>query len=150
MHELREVITAAVLGAAAGERMTVAIGVVRLQVRDAGRARSGARCPLHPQSVFRSRVAPADRARSRGARLHQWRSPRRAASSTRSAKLLEFLLPLYQREGRSYLTIGLGCTGGRHRSPMLAKELKERLAAKGYAVEVRHHDLMRLMVALSS
>ncbi len=43
------------------------------------------------------------------------------------ARLLDFLIPLYRREGKSYLTIGLGCTGGRHRSPALARELTQRL-----------------------
>ena len=58
-------------------------------------------------------------------------------------RLLEFLLPLYQREGKSYLTIGLGCTGGRHRSPVLARQLSERLRVMGFAGEVRDHDISR-------
>jgi UPF0042 nucleotide-binding protein len=59
------------------------------------------------------------------------------------ARLLEFLLPLYQREGKSYLTIGLGCTGGRHRSPVLARELRDRLAHAGFETNVRDHDIAR-------
>jgi UPF0042 nucleotide-binding protein len=58
-------------------------------------------------------------------------------------QLLGFLLPLYQREGKSYLTIGLGCTGGRHRSPVLARQLSERLHTIGFAAEVRDHDINR-------
>jgi UPF0042 nucleotide-binding protein len=53
------------------------------------------------------------------------------------------LLPLYQHEGKSYLTIGLGCTGGRHRSPVLARELKDRLAQAGFETNVRDHDIAR-------
>jgi UPF0042 nucleotide-binding protein len=59
------------------------------------------------------------------------------------ARLLEFLLPLYQHEGKSYLTIGLGCTGGRHRSPVLARELRDRLAHAGFETNVRDHDIAR-------
>jgi UPF0042 nucleotide-binding protein len=58
-------------------------------------------------------------------------------------RLLDFLIPLYRREGKSYLTIGLGCTGGRHRSPALARELRDRLAQSGYEVLVRDQDLAR-------
>jgi UPF0042 nucleotide-binding protein len=57
--------------------------------------------------------------------------------------LLEFLLPLYRREGKSYLTIGFGCTGGRHRSPVLARELRDRLAQAGFEAIVRDHDIAR-------
>ncbi|HEY6394908.1 MAG TPA: RNase adapter RapZ, partial [Candidatus Binataceae bacterium] len=58
-------------------------------------------------------------------------------------KMLDFLLPLYRREGKSYLTIGIGCTGGRHRSPVLAREIQARLKEKGFDVQVRDHDIAR-------
>lgn len=61
----------------------------------------------------------------------------------RSRALLRFLLPLYQREGKSYLTIALGCTGGRHRSPMIAEEIARVLRSEGVRVETRHRDLER-------
>jgi UPF0042 nucleotide-binding protein len=54
--------------------------------------------------------------------------------------LLAFLLPHYVREGKSYLTIGFGCTGGRHRSVMIAEEVEKRLAREGYRVKVVHRD----------
>jgi UPF0042 nucleotide-binding protein len=57
--------------------------------------------------------------------------------------LFDFLLPLYQAEGRSYLTIGVGCTGGRHRSVTLAEVLGEFLRKRGHAVIVRHRDVER-------
>jgi UPF0042 nucleotide-binding protein len=59
------------------------------------------------------------------------------------ARLLAFLVPLYRREGKSYLTIGLGCTGGRHRSPTLVNELARRLGLDGVALQVRHNDIAR-------
>jgi RNase adapter protein RapZ len=58
-------------------------------------------------------------------------------------RLLKFLIPLYRREGKSYLTIGLGCTGGHHRSPVLVRELRQELALEGIDAEVRDHDLLR-------
>ena len=61
----------------------------------------------------------------------------------RLMNLLEFTLPRYQREGKSYLTIGIGCTGGRHRSIVLVEELRRRLEALGHRVLVRHRDAER-------
>lgn len=58
----------------------------------------------------------------------------------RISKLLVYLLPHYIREGKSYLTIGFGCTGGQHRSVMIAEELRKRLAKAGYKVSVTHRD----------
>lgn len=55
--------------------------------------------------------------------------------------LLKFLLPLFQRERRSYLTIGIGCTGGRHRSVAVASRLRESIAALGYEVGLKHRDI---------
>ena len=56
-------------------------------------------------------------------------------------ELLKFLLPLYQRERRSYLTIAIGCTGGRHRSVVIAGHLSERMAALGFQVGLKHRDI---------
>ncbi len=57
--------------------------------------------------------------------------------------LLDFTLPRYQHEGKSYLTIAMGCTGGRHRSIALIEELKRLLTERGYRVLVRHRDVER-------
>lgn len=57
--------------------------------------------------------------------------------------LLGPLLPRYQGEGRSYLTIAIGCTGGRHRSVFVAEELFAWLDARGYSVGLRHRDMER-------
>lgn len=58
-------------------------------------------------------------------------------------RLLDLLLPGYVREGKSYLTIGIGCTGGHHRSVVISEELGKRLRAEGYAVRVHHRDVDR-------
>lgn len=57
--------------------------------------------------------------------------------------LLGGLLPQYQAEGRSYLTVAIGCTGGRHRSVAVAEELASRLRQRGIAVRATHRDVSR-------
>ena len=57
--------------------------------------------------------------------------------------LLRFLLPFYQREGKAYLTVAIGCTGGRHRSVTFVEELREFLESLGYAPTVVHRDIDR-------
>ncbi|HUU61793.1 MAG TPA: RNase adapter RapZ [Acidimicrobiia bacterium] len=61
----------------------------------------------------------------------------------RAEALLEFLLPRYEAEGKSYLTIGVGCTGGRHRAVVMAEELGRWLAEREVEVSVRHRDAGR-------
>jgi UPF0042 nucleotide-binding protein len=58
-------------------------------------------------------------------------------------EFLRFTLPLYLQEGKAYLTIAVGCTGGRHRSVVLAEELARRLREAGHEVSVRHRDMER-------
>jgi RNase adapter protein RapZ len=57
--------------------------------------------------------------------------------------LLEYLLPLYKREGKSYVTVGIGCTGGRHRSVMVANALARRLRRTGYEAQAIHRDVRK-------
>jgi len=57
--------------------------------------------------------------------------------------LLRFLLPLYQREGKAYLTVAVGCTGGRHRSVTLVELLRRSLEGTGLSPVVRHRDIDR-------
>jgi UPF0042 nucleotide-binding protein len=57
--------------------------------------------------------------------------------------LLGTLVPQYQAEGRSYLTVAIGCTGGRHRSVAVAEELAARLRQRGVAVRTSHRDVSR-------
>jgi UPF0042 nucleotide-binding protein len=58
-------------------------------------------------------------------------------------KLLKFLLPHYIREGKSYLTVGFGCTGGRHRSVMMAEAFRRLFTRRGQSVKVIHRDVDR-------
>lgn len=57
--------------------------------------------------------------------------------------MLEFLIPKYQEEGKAYVTIAVGCTGGRHRSVAIAREVSQWLARRGRRVQVRHRDIDR-------
>jgi RNase adapter protein RapZ len=57
--------------------------------------------------------------------------------------LLAYLIPHYIREGKSYLTIAFGCTGGRHRSVTLAEAVGKALARRGYTTKIEHRDLER-------
>ncbi len=61
----------------------------------------------------------------------------------RLGELLAFLLPLYDAEGKAYLTIGVGCTGGRHRSVAVAEALADELRRVGREVNVEHRDVGR-------
>jgi UPF0042 nucleotide-binding protein len=55
--------------------------------------------------------------------------------------LLDFLVPAYRREGKSYLTIAIGCTGGRHRSVAIAQAVAARFEALGLKVRISHRDI---------
>lgn len=60
---------------------------------------------------------------------------------SRYENLLRFLLPKYQYEGKAYLNVGIGCTGGQHRSVAIAEELCKRLKGADYLVSVKHREL---------
>ena len=61
----------------------------------------------------------------------------------RVTKLMLYLLPHYVNEGKSYLTVAFGCTGGQHRSVMMAEEMAKRLKKAGYQVKALHRDVVR-------
>jgi UPF0042 nucleotide-binding protein len=142
VHELREIITAAVIGAKPGDRMVIAlvsfgykyghpVGLdLILDVR------------FIPNPFFIPELRELTGADAR-VREYVRAQPEARRFVREVSHLLEFLVPLYRREGKSYLTIGLGCTGGRHRSPVLVRELRDALTRDGIEVEVRDHDLAR-------
>jgi RNase adapter protein RapZ len=142
VHELREIITAAVIGARAGDRMTIAlvsfgykyghpVGLdLMLDVR------------FIPNPFF---VPELRELNGLDRRVHDYvmEHPESVRFIDEVGRLLEFIVPFYRREGKSYLSIGLGCTGGRHRSPVLARELRDRLSRDGIEASVRDHDIAR-------
>ncbi len=142
VHELRELVTAMVMGSAAAAKMSIAIvsfgykyglpvGMdVVLDVR------------FIPNPFFVPELRPLTGADQS---VHDYVMAQVEAAHFlhEVSKLLGYLLPLYRREGKSYLTIGIGCTGGRHRSPVLARELAARLKARGYEASVRDQDVAK-------
>ena len=70
-------------------------------------------------------------------------SPQTREFMRRFKELLSYLIPLYWKEGKAYLTIAMGCTGGRHRSVVLADELERELASDIISVRVRHRDIQK-------
>ena len=69
------------------------------------------------------------------------RTPETEGFLRRARAFLLYMLPRYVREGKSYLTVAIGCTGGRHRSVMVANALGDELRSKGFPVKMRHRDL---------
>lgn len=142
IHELREVMTAAV--ASAAERPGMAIALVSFGYKYGHPVGLDLMFDVRfiPNPFFVPELKPLS---GLDAPVRDYVMARAEARSfvARVGELLEFLLPLYRREGKSYLTIGLGCTGGRHRSPVLARELRDRLADAGYDATVRDHDISR-------
>jgi UPF0042 nucleotide-binding protein len=73
--------------------------------------------------------------------------PETAETLRRFNELLDYLLPLYRREGKSYVTVGVGCTGGRHRSVMMANAVARHLRRQDYEVSVVHRDVRKTKAA---
>jgi RNase adapter protein RapZ len=71
------------------------------------------------------------------------KQPETVETLARFGELLDYLLPLYQREGKSYVTVGIGCTGGRHRSVMVASALARRLRRDGFNATAVHRDVSK-------
>ncbi|MDE3202936.1 MAG: RNase adapter RapZ [Acidobacteriota bacterium] len=70
-------------------------------------------------------------------------SPEAVEFVTRVDDLMSFLLPCYIKEGKSYMSLAVGCTGGRHRSVALVEELAGRIRQRGYPAAVFHRDISR-------
>jgi len=71
------------------------------------------------------------------------KDPETTAFLQHLAQFLDYLLPRFESERKSYLSIGIGCTGGKHRSVYIAERLAERLKERGYPVRVSHRDSTR-------
>ena len=142
VHELRQFFMALSRGRGAGEAGDHA-PQLRLQARRAGRRRPGVRRPVPAEPAFRARRcggAPAATGRS----PRSWSAtPRRASSWIASRTTCGYVVPHYIAEGKSYLTVAIGCTGGRHRSVMIAERLQARARQRigGVRVRVRHRDI---------
>jgi UPF0042 nucleotide-binding protein len=94
----------------------------------------------NPHWVDRLRPLPGTDAKVRRYVLQQ---PEAKAFLDELTRLFELLLPAYAREGKAYLSIGVGCTGGRHRGVVIATELSKVLDKLGFPARVHHRDLDR-------
>lgn len=96
------------------------------------------RCLPNPYFIDRLRSLTG---RDRAVVRYMRRSPATQEFLERLSSFLKFALPQYVEEGKSYLTIAVGCTGGRHRSVMIAEALRKSLGAvKGVRLRVKHRD----------
>ena len=143
VHELRDVITAKFGGPGQDDKLNLTL------------LSFGFRNGIPPASdlVFDVRFLPNPYF-VEGLKPHPGTDPRVAAwvlermqtqeFLARLESLLQFLIPQYRAEGKSYLTVSIGCTGGRHRSVALAEELGRRLTEKQRAnVKITHRDLTK-------
>lgn len=71
------------------------------------------------------------------------KNPQTRLFLTKYTDLLDYLIPLYEKEGKAYLTIAVGCTGGRHRSVAIARELYNHINARGKQIDITHRDINR-------
>lgn len=69
--------------------------------------------------------------------------PRYQAFFDQLVAMMDLLLPAYRDEGKSYFSVGLGCTGGQHRSVSVAEDLSKTLAERGWQVSIRHREMER-------
>jgi UPF0042 nucleotide-binding protein len=141
VHELREVFTGVASGRAPGTRLAVTILSFGFKHG----------IPVDSDLLFDVRFLPNPHfvpklrphtGRDPEVRRYLDRSPATAEFLRHTLNLLKFLVPRYAAEGKSYLTIGIGCTGGRHRSVAIAEALKTGLSdIKGVQLRVAHRDI---------
>jgi RNase adapter protein RapZ len=142
IHQLREIITAAVFGSKAGHQLRIAIVSFGYKYGQP----VGLDLVLDVRFIPNPFFVPGMRdflGTDRRVREYVMAQPEACRFIQEVTRLLKFLVPLYRREGKSYLTIGVGCTGGRHRSPVIARELRDALTREGILVDISDHDLAR-------
>jgi UPF0042 nucleotide-binding protein len=141
VHELRQVFTSVASGRAPGTRLVVTILSFGFKHG----------IPVDADLLFDVRFLPNPHfvptlrphtGRDREVRRYLDRSEATADFLRHTLNLLKFLVPQYVKEGKTYLTIGIGCTGGRHRSVAMAEELKKGLGGiEGIQLRVKHRDI---------
>jgi RNase adapter protein RapZ len=141
VHELRDVITARF--GAAGDADALNVTLVSFGYRNGIPSNSDLVLDVRflPNPYFVEGLKPHP---GTDPRVSEWllARPQTQEFLEHLESLLAFLLPQYRGEGKSYLTVSLGCTGGRHRSVALAEELSKRLTARHRArVKVTHRDV---------
>lgn len=142
VHDLRqEILETFIRG---GRQGTLAVGVVSFGYKYG--------IPLDADLVFDCRFLPNPHyveglrplpGNSREVRRYVLSQPATQEFMRRLTEMMDYLLPQYLEEGKAHLTVGLGCTGGKHRSVVLGDELVTYLRGRGYKVSVRHRDVRK-------
>lgn len=142
VHEFKELVTKQSAGLTEGRPMTVSLLSFgyKFGVPFEADLLFDVRFLRNPNFVAELKALTGEDAR---VQAHVFDDPDALALLDRLEALLQFLLPCYERERRSYLTIGIGCTGGRHRSVAIALRLCDRLAKAGCTTTLRHRDLAK-------
>lgn len=99
-------------------------------------------CRFLPNPFFVDALKPLD-GRAAEVRRFILDQPEGREFVARIGDLLAYLLPRYQREGKAYLTVAVGCTGGRHRSVALVEELRDLVVSQGFSASATHRDADR-------
>jgi RNase adapter protein RapZ len=141
VHELRQVFTNVASGRAPGTQLVVTILSFGFKHG----------IPVDADLLFDVRFLPNPHfvphlrphtGRDREVRRYLDRSEATADFLRHTLNLLKFLVPQYVKEGKTYLTVGIGCTGGRHRSVAVAEALKKGLSGiEGIQLRVKHRDI---------
>ena len=121
VHELRQVFLNVVAGRRQASTLVLDVPQLRLPLRRAGRGRPGLRRALPEESALGPDLATADRHAIAPCSSYMRRQPLTGQFLRRLKAFLRFLLPQYVDEGKAYLTVAIGCTGGRHRSVFVAE-----------------------------
>jgi RNase adapter protein RapZ len=144
VHELREFIGERFRGRSDGEQSKILIYVTSFGYRNG--------VPPDSDLVFDVRFLPNPNyipkfknltGRNLGVARYIRSFPQTQEFIQRISELLVYLLPHYIREGKSYLTIAFGCTGGQHRSVMMAGEIRKNLMNAGFKAKVSHRDIAK-------
>jgi UPF0042 nucleotide-binding protein len=141
VHELRQVFTSVASGRAPGTQLVVTILSFGFKHGIPVDADLLFDVRFLPNPHFVPRLRPHT-GRDREVRRYLDRSEATADFLRHTLNLLKFLVPQYVKEGKTYLTVGIGCTGGRHRSVAIAEALKKGLGGiDGIQLRVKHRDI---------
>jgi UPF0042 nucleotide-binding protein len=142
VHELRARVTEALAADSAQHRLRVTLLSFGFKYGIPSNADLIFDCRFLPNPFFVEKLRPLD-GRDAGVAHYVLRDEDAQEFLAHVTGLLQFTIPRYEREGKTYLTVAIGCTGGRHRSVVLAEDLARMLGEAGTAVRVDHRDLAR-------
>lgn len=142
VHELRARLTDALAADSAHHRLRVTLLSFGFKYGIPSNADLIFDCRFLPNPFFVEKLRPLD-GRDPGVAHYVLRDEDAQEFLGHVTGLLRFTIPRYEREGKTYLTVAIGCTGGRHRSVVLAEDLARLLGEAGVAVRVEHRDLAR-------